>query len=153
LQNGGGISAGIYVSMDKPVDQVHASVDRPGALDPPWTDGSADRGGARGCGTLAKARPPAAPVHQSSQAGVQKGERSMGSSARASPELGRRCSDRATAVAQRGHGKLSGEGFWRGRGEEKGAVRCGVLRGSSGGFYRAGGGHRGGGRSNSGGEW
>jgi hypothetical protein len=43
---------------------------------------------------------------------------------------------------------------WRpgGRGEEKGAVRCGVLRGSSGGFYRAGGGRRGGGRSNGGGE-
>jgi hypothetical protein len=44
--------------------------------------------------------------------------------------------------------ELGGEGFRRGRGEEKGAVRCGVLRGSSGGFYRAGGGRRGGGRSN-----
>jgi hypothetical protein len=28
------------------VDRVHASVDRPGALGPPWTDGGADRGGA-----------------------------------------------------------------------------------------------------------
>jgi hypothetical protein len=28
--------------------------------------------------------------------------------------------------------ELSGEGFQRGRGEEKGSVRCGVLRGSSG---------------------
>jgi hypothetical protein len=46
LQNGGGISVGIYFSMDKPVDRVHASVDRPGALSPPWTDDGADRGGA-----------------------------------------------------------------------------------------------------------
>jgi hypothetical protein len=44
LQNGGGISAGIYFSMDKPVDRVHASVDRLGALGPPWTDGGVDRG-------------------------------------------------------------------------------------------------------------
>jgi hypothetical protein len=36
------------------------------------------------------------------------------------------------AAARRGHGKLSAEGFRRGRGEEKGSVRCGVLRGSSG---------------------
>jgi hypothetical protein len=28
--------------------------------------------------------------------------------------------------------ELGGEGFRRGRGEEEGAVRCGVLRGSSG---------------------
>jgi hypothetical protein len=40
------ISAGIYFSTDKAVDRVHAFVDRPGALGPPWTDGSADRGGA-----------------------------------------------------------------------------------------------------------
>jgi hypothetical protein len=41
-----GISARIYFSMDKSVDRVHASVDRPGALDAPWCDGGADRGGA-----------------------------------------------------------------------------------------------------------
>jgi hypothetical protein len=41
-----GISAGIYFSTDKSVDRVHASVDRPGALGPLWTDGGADRGGA-----------------------------------------------------------------------------------------------------------
>jgi hypothetical protein len=40
-----GISAGIYFSTDKAVDQVHASVDRPGALGPPWTNGGMDRGG------------------------------------------------------------------------------------------------------------
>jgi hypothetical protein len=92
-----------------------------------WTEGGARRGGA-----LTGARPSAASVHQSSPAGAQKGERSTGSSARASPELRRRRSDRATAVVRRSHGKLGGEGFWRGRGEEKDAVRCGVLRGSSG---------------------
>jgi hypothetical protein len=42
-----GISAGIYFLTDKAVDQVHASVDRPGALGPPWTDDGANRGGAR----------------------------------------------------------------------------------------------------------
>jgi hypothetical protein len=41
------ISAGIYFSMYKAVDRVHASVDRLGALSPPWTDGGADSGGAR----------------------------------------------------------------------------------------------------------
>jgi hypothetical protein len=40
-----GISAGIYFSTDKVMDRVHASVDRPGALSPPWTNGGADRGG------------------------------------------------------------------------------------------------------------
>jgi hypothetical protein len=43
-----GISAGIYFSTDKSVDRVHASMDRPGALGPPWTNGGADRGGGRG---------------------------------------------------------------------------------------------------------
>jgi hypothetical protein len=40
-----GISAGIYFSTDKSMDWVHASVDRSGALGPPWTNGGADRGG------------------------------------------------------------------------------------------------------------
>jgi hypothetical protein len=140
LQNGEGISAGIYFSTDKPVDRVHISVDRPARSvhcgpTMSWTEGGPGRDGA-----LTGAQPPAAPVHQSSLAGAQKGERSTGSSARASPEIGRRCSDWATAVARRGHGKLGGEGFWRGRGEG-----CGDLwsaLGHRGGFYRAGGGRR-----------
>jgi hypothetical protein len=45
LQNGRRISAGNYFSTDKFVDRVHVSVDRPGVLGPPWTDGGADRGG------------------------------------------------------------------------------------------------------------
>jgi hypothetical protein len=59
---------------------------------------------------LTGVRPPAAPVHQSSPAGAQKRERSTGSSARASPDLGRRRGDRATAVARRGHGNSVGRG-------------------------------------------
>jgi hypothetical protein len=38
--------AGNYFSTDKFVDRVHVSVDRPGVLGPPWTDGGTDRGGA-----------------------------------------------------------------------------------------------------------
>jgi hypothetical protein len=34
--------------MDKAMERVHAFVDRPGALGPPWTDGGADRGGLDG---------------------------------------------------------------------------------------------------------
>jgi hypothetical protein len=30
------------------MDRVHASVDRPGVIGPPWTDGGADRGGGSG---------------------------------------------------------------------------------------------------------
>jgi hypothetical protein len=73
-----GISAGIYFSTDK-------SVDRPGALGPPWTDGGADRGGSGRGGALTVARPPAAPVRQSSPAGAQQREERTGSSSRASP--------------------------------------------------------------------
>jgi hypothetical protein len=40
--------------------------------------------------------PPATPVHESSPAGEQQREGTTGSSARASPELGRQCADRAT---------------------------------------------------------
>jgi hypothetical protein len=47
-------------------------------------------------GTLTKARPPAAPVHQSSPAGAQNGEGGTGSSIRASPRLERRRGGRAT---------------------------------------------------------
>jgi hypothetical protein len=80
------------------VDQVHTSVDRLGALGPPWIDGGADRGGGRG-GALTGAQPPAAPVHQNSPVGAQQREERTGSSARASPGLGQRRGDRATAVA------------------------------------------------------
>jgi hypothetical protein len=69
------------------VDRVHISVDRLGALGPPWTDGGTDNGHG---GALTGARPPAAPVRQSSPAGAQNGEGGTGSSSRASPGLERR---------------------------------------------------------------
>jgi hypothetical protein len=75
------------------VDRVHVSMDRPGALDPLWTDASADNGHGS---ALTGARPPAAPVRQSSLAGAQNGEGGSGSSARASPGLERRRGGRAT---------------------------------------------------------
>jgi hypothetical protein len=80
------------------VDRVHVSVDRPGVLGPPWTDTGADR---RHDGALTGAWPPAALVRLSSPTGAQNGERGMGSSARASPELGWRCGSRATVVQNR----------------------------------------------------
>jgi hypothetical protein len=92
------------------MDWVHISVDRPGVLGPPWTDGGADRGGPGHGSALTGARPPAAPVRQSSPAGAQKGERSTGSSARASPELGRRRGDRATQQREEVTGDSVGRG-------------------------------------------
>jgi hypothetical protein len=112
LQNGGGISAGIYFSTDKPVDRVHASVDRPGTLGPPWTDNGADRGGTGRGGVLTGARPLAAPVHQSSPAGAQKGERSTGSSGGGVTTGRRRWHDEVTGNSV---GRVSGVGEERRR--------------------------------------
>jgi hypothetical protein len=121
LQNGEGISAGNYFSTDKFVDRVHVSVDQPGVLGPPWTNGGADRGGPGHGGTLTGARPPAAPVRQSSPEGVQMGERSTGSLARASPELERCCGGRATVVQNRKAAALGEDTARRGeRGKEAG---------------------------------
>jgi hypothetical protein len=64
-------SVGNYFLMDKSVDRVHVSVDRPGELGPPWTDTGADRGPG---GALIGAWPPAALVRLSSPAGAQNGE-------------------------------------------------------------------------------
>jgi hypothetical protein len=109
------------------VDRVHVSVDRPGALGPLWTDAGADN---RHDGALTGARPPAAPVRQSSPAGAQNGEGGTGSSIRALPGLERRRGGQVTTmqsgematlgerVAQAGReGSVSGERcgeHWRG---------------------------------------
>jgi hypothetical protein len=69
------------------MDRVLDFVDRPGALGPPRTDAGTDSGHG---GVLTGARPPAAPVRQSSPAGAQQREESEGNSIRASPKLGRR---------------------------------------------------------------
>jgi hypothetical protein len=95
------------------VDRVHVSVDRPGALGPPWTDAGADNG--RGS-ALTGARPPTAPVRQSSPVGAQNGEGGTGSSIRASPGLERRRGGRATMM-QSGETAALGES---GSGGERG---------------------------------
>jgi hypothetical protein len=131
------------------VNRVHVSVDRPGTLGPSWTDAGADNGQG---GTLTGARPPAAPVRQSSPAWAQNGEGGTGSSIRASPGLEQRRGGRATTmrsgemaalgerVAQVGReGSVSGERWgelWGGcspfigaggqRGGVAGAVNAGV---------------------------
>jgi hypothetical protein len=87
------------------MDRVHVSVERPGALGPPWTDAGKDSGYGD---ALTGAWPPAAPVRQSSPAGAQNGEGSEGNSARVSSELGRRCGGRA-AVVQNGVAAALGE--------------------------------------------
>jgi hypothetical protein len=123
-----GILAGIYFSTDKAVDQVHASVDRSGALDPPWTEGGADRGGVGRGGALTGARPPAAPVRQSSLTGAQQREERMGRSGRASPGLEQRRGGRVMAVKARRRWCLVRWLLRRGeRGKEagRGAVKLG----------------------------
>ena len=77
------------------MDRVHVSVDRPGALGPPWNDAGTDKGHG---GALTGDWPPAAPVRQSSPAGAQNGEGSEGNSARVSPVLGRRCGGQVMVV-------------------------------------------------------
>jgi hypothetical protein len=139
LQNGGGISAGNYFSTDKFVDRVHVSVDWPGVLGPPWTDGGVDRGGPGHGGALTRARHLAAPVRQSSSAGVQKGERSMWSSTRASSELGRRCGGRATVVQNREAAALGEDTAQAWRAGKRSGERCGATRGWYSPFIGAGG--------------
>jgi hypothetical protein len=129
LQNGGGILAGNYFSTDKFVDRVHVSVDRPGMLSPPWTDGGVDRGGPGHGGALTGARPPAAPVRQRSPTGPQKGERSTGSSARASPKFGRRCGGQATVVLNREAAMLGEDTAQAWRERKRSGGRCGATRG------------------------
>jgi hypothetical protein len=118
------------------MDQVHILVDRPGALGPPWTNTGADSGHD---GVLTGARPPVAPVRQSSPAGVQQREERTGNSIRASPGLERRRGGGVTMVRgsvvstlgerksrARREGNVSGEG-------------CGELRGWCSPFIGAGG--------------
>jgi hypothetical protein len=79
-------------------------------------------------GALTEARLPAAPVRQSSSAGAQQIEERMGSSARASPGLGRRRGGRAMAVKVRRR-RCSVRGLLRRREREKEAGRGAVKLG------------------------
>jgi hypothetical protein len=94
-------------------------------------------------GALTGVRPPAAPVHQSSPAGAQQRERSTGSSIGASPELGRRCGGRATAVQNR-RWRLSVRGRLE-RGEKRREAGRGAVNSGGGARLLYGSGeHRGG---------
>jgi hypothetical protein len=128
LQNAGEFSAGNYFPTDK-------SVDRPGALGPPWTDTGADRGHV---GALTGAWPPVALVRQSSPAGAQNGEGSMGSSARASLELGRSCGSWATVVQNREAAALGEDTAQACREGKRSRKRCGATRGWCSPFIGAG---------------
>jgi hypothetical protein len=91
-----------------------------------WADAGVDRGHG---GALTGAWPPAAPVRQSSPAGAQNGEGSTGSSAQASPELGRCCGGRAMVVQNR-EAAVLGDGTAQAWREGKGSgERCGVTQG------------------------
>jgi hypothetical protein len=108
------------------VDRVHVSVDRPDALDPPWTDAGADSGHD---GVLTGARPPAAPVRRSLPARVQQREERMGNSIRASPGLERRRGGWAMMV-QSGETAALGERVAQaGREGNVSRERCGELWG------------------------
>jgi hypothetical protein len=109
------------------MDRVHVSVDRPGALRPPWTEAGTDNGQG---GALTGGLPPAAPVRQSSPAGAQNGEGGMGSSSRASPGLewhrgGRAMTGKARWCRRSVSGRLElGEREMR---AGKGAVKLGEV--------------------------
>ena len=118
------------------MDRVHVSMDRPGALSPPWTDAGADNGHG---GALTGARPPAAPVRQSSPAGAQNGEGSTGSSARASPELEWRCGSRAMVVLNREAAALGEDTAQACRVGKRSGERCGATWGWCSNFIGTGG--------------
>jgi hypothetical protein len=118
------------------VDRVHVSVDRSGALCPPWTDTGADNGHG---GVLTRARPPAVPVRQSSPVGVQQREERTGNSIRASPGFERRRGGRATMM-QSGETAALGERVAQaGREGNMSGERCGELWGGCSPFIGAGG--------------
>jgi hypothetical protein len=110
------------------VDRVHASVDRPGALGPPWTDGGADRGGA---GARRRA-------HQSSASGCSSAPKLTGGGATERGEhgelglglTGARAASRRTGVGGEGSAaSMLGERAaqaWR-EGKRSGE-RCGETR-------------------------
>jgi hypothetical protein len=118
------------------MDRVHVSMDRPGALGPPWTDASADN---RHGGAVNGARPPAAPVRRSSPVGAQNGEGGTGSSIRASPGLERRRGGRATTGKARWCRRSVTRRLELLERENESGERCGEARGGCSPFIGAGG--------------
>jgi hypothetical protein len=118
------------------VDRVHISVDRLGTLGPPWTDAGVDNGHG---GALIGARPPAAPVRQSSSAGAQNVEGGTGSSIRASLGLERRRGGRAMTMQSGEMAALGERVAQAGREGSVSGERCGELWGGCSPFIGAGG--------------
>jgi hypothetical protein len=118
------------------VDRVLVSVDRPGALGPPWIDAGVDNGHG---GVLTGAQPPAVPVRQSSPAGVQQREELTGNSIRASPGLERRRGGRATTMQSGEMAALGERVAQAGREGNVSGERCGELWGGCSPFIGAGG--------------
>jgi hypothetical protein len=108
------------------MDRVHISVDRPGALGPPWTDAGADNGHG---GVLTGARPPAIPVRRSSPAGVQQREERTRNSIRASPGLERRRGGQAMMMQSGKMAALDERVAQVGREGNVSGERCGELWG------------------------
>jgi hypothetical protein len=112
------------------VGRVHVSVDRSGALGPPWSDAGVDSGHG---GVLTGARPPAAPAR------VQQREERTGNTIRASPGLERRRGGRATTVQSGEMAALSERVAQAGREGNVSGERCGELWGGCSTFIGAGG--------------
>jgi hypothetical protein len=106
------------------MDRVHISVDRPGALGPPWTDASADNGHG---GMLTGARPPAVPVRRSLPAGVQQREERTGNSIRASLGLERHRGEWAMTMQSGEMAALGERVAQAGREGNVSGERCGEL--------------------------
>jgi hypothetical protein len=102
----------------------------------PWTDTGADEGHG---GALTGTWPPAASVRLSSPVGAQNGEGGTGSSARASPELGRRCGSRAMVVQNWEAAALGEDTAQACREGKEAGERCGATRGWCSPFIGAGG--------------
>jgi hypothetical protein len=111
-------------------------VDRPGALGPLWIDAGVDNGHGS---VLTRARPPAAPVCQSSPAGAQNREGGTGSSIRASPGLERHRGGWATTMQSGETVALNGRVAQVGREGSVSGERCGELWGWCSPFIGAGG--------------
>jgi hypothetical protein len=109
---------------------------RSGVIGPPWTDAGADRGHDD---ALTGAWRLAAPVRQSSSAGVQNREGSEGNSARASPELGWHCGSRAMVVPNWEAAALGEDTAQACREGKEAGERCGATRGWCSPFIGAGG--------------
>jgi hypothetical protein len=118
------------------VDWVHVSVDRPGALGPPWTNAGADNGHG---GALTGAQPLVVPVRRTSPAEVHQREKRTGNSIRASSGLERRRGGRAMTM-QSGETAVLGQRVAQAvRERNMSGERCGELWGGCSPFMGAGG--------------